>query len=249
MGFKRAFLGSIIFHGVLLALLMIQAGRSLKPKNNHAIEAHALFRTNEPDHSLLPRKKQEPVLVPKEKPEAPKSKDQKVEAKPSVKDQGLARDQVVKKEHPVVRKAAKVVKKERIPAHNYARELTSLSAAFAKELEEEGAQAQVEEQDDAQTSYFDQIYTLIKEAFILPPHINGPKGKDLYAVLRLFLASDGSLVKLDVESSSGDEHFDRAIADGTRRVNNFGRVPIGLQNVVRERGIVVTLCPFTCPER
>lgn len=128
---------------------------------------------------------------------------------------------------------------------DYTKALSTLSASFVKELAE-----MPEEEPEGEvmpdSSYFDQVYSLIKESFIVPPHLNGPSGQNLRAVIRIFLAFDGHLNKLLLINSSGDEHFDKAVTEGTKRVNNFGPVPVYLQDTLRDHGLLVELCPFKC---
>jgi hypothetical protein len=143
------------------------------------------------------------------------------------------------------KKPLKVIKKV-----DYARELALLSESFAQELAADNSDAKEEEQaqeDDG--TYFDQIYMLIKKSFVLPPHINGPSGHNLLAVLRLFLQADGTIASLVLEQSSGDEQFDKAIMEGTKRVHNFGAVPLTLQAALSRDGVLVEMCPFKCQQQ
>jgi hypothetical protein len=235
MGLTRALIASFILHAVLCILLLLGTDKIWQRSKPafFPIEAHMIIKKKDNNKNLLPKKIKAPI---------PKTDDEQYK-KP-------LENNVLEKLGNVV-KAAKtttnesVVKKDN---HNYTNTLATLSHSFANELTHDEV---VEPEGNIidNSSYFDQIYSLIKEAFVVPPHLDGPKGQNLKAILRIFLASDGSLNKLVLETSSGDEHFDKAVIDGTKRVINFGAVPILLQNVLHERGIVVELCPVKCHDR
>jgi hypothetical protein len=224
---KRALIASFMLHSVCFILLLFgrdwshtKSKQSLKP-----IEARLVIKNQHKNKQLLPKK----ITIPSPKPD-----DINQENAPALKQAGQ-------------KELTKKPLKQEKDSSQHLKKLSSLSQMFAKELAtEEVVEPEGEVADDS--SYFDQVYTLIKESFVVPSHLDGPKGESLQAVLRIFLASDGSLNKLDLETPSGDPHFDKAVVDGTKRVNNFGAVPIFLQNVLRERGIVVELCPVKCKD-
>jgi hypothetical protein len=244
MQFKRAIITSAVIHAIVLGFL--SAGLSfswMKPKKNlAAIEARLTFKGKARDKELLPRKKSRPVaqnvIPPKALEKAPEAKAATAPELPKV-----GKEVALPVDKPVV-KETKIAKAKK----DYASELKKLSQSFSEDLSNVKPEHEPEEFSEEDSNYFDQIYGLIKESFIVPPHVNGPAGHKLQAVIRLFLLNDGSLSKLDLEHSSGDEHFDRAVIDGAKRVNNFGKVPILLQNALSERGVVVELCPFKCSE-
>lgn len=239
MGLKKSLIISSILHVAIFAVLLsgIDWSWQSPTKNPYSIEARLIIKSKVRKKDLLPKKPKTPA--PTEANE--KASEQPAEKKPADQLAPVAKI-AARKEEP--KSKALSAKKD----HDYTKELSSLSRSFAKELADKAEVVPDSEEVVEDSSYFDQIYTLIKESFVVPPHVNGPQGNKLQAVLRIFLASDGSLFKLDMESSSGDEHFDKAVMDGTRRVNNFGAVPIFLQNALRERGLVVELCPFKCVE-
>lgn len=245
MLFRKAFITSVIVHA--LALGFLGAGFTfswLVPKQNLApLEAKVIFKGKPRDKELLPRKKS-PKIPTEER--AKKSPDKKEEMKvPLVSETPkVAHATVPVADKPVLKEAAKVVK----PKIDYTSELKKLSASFSEDLSKISKESAPEDFSSEDSTYFDQIYALIKESFILPPHLDGPQGHKLQAVIRLFLLDDGSLSKLDLERSSGDEHFDKAVLDGAQRVSNFGKVPILLQNALSEKGVMVELCPFKCME-
>lgn len=245
MLFKRALITSLIVHAI--ALVFLGAGYSfswLVPKHNLApLEAKVIFKGKPRDKELLPRKKSPKIPAPEQ---AQKSLDKKEEVKVPIVPEAPKMAQAVVRvaDKPVVKEATKVVKSK----VDYTSELKKLSASFSEDLSKITKESAPEELSSEDSTYFDQIYALIKESFILPPHIDGPQGHKLQAVIRLFLSDDGNLSKLDLERSSGDEHFDKAVLDGAKRVSNFGKVPLLLQNALSEKGVVVELCPFKCME-
>jgi TonB family protein len=226
---KRALIISVGFHAFCLVLISSGLSFKLKPKDI-SISASLVFKNKKKDKDLLPKKPKEA----QKKEQALKEP----EKKPEVKSQDLA------KALPAVPiKAEKLPTKEEKPAKkdNFADTLAALSRNFAKDIKDEALEA-----EDGDDDYFSQIYSLLKSSFVVPPHLNGPKGEKLQVVLRIYVAPNGSIKKLDLETSSGDDHFDKAVMDGARRVNNFGPVPIFLQDTLKERGLVVELCPFKC---
>ncbi len=221
---KRALIISLVFHALLIAVL--SSGFSFARKQEVAISARLVFKTKKKNKDLLPKK-------PKE------TKEQALKEKQEVKLEKNSQD-LAKSLAPLVKE--KAVKAEPKKTENYANTLAALSKSFAKDI----SASEEESEDEGGEDYFDQIYTLLKSSFVIPPHLNGPKGERLQVVVRIFVAKDGRINKLDLEKSSGDDHFDKAVMDGARRVNNFGPVPIVLQDTLRERGLVVELCPFKC---
>lgn len=231
MDLKKAIIISFAAHCTLLVVLSSNIDWSWRNRNVpvRALEAHVVVKKQKnKDH--LPKKikapkAQEPVV------------DKQVIDKPVV-------DAPIDDPKPLPHKIAP----KKTDKADYSKALASLSQTFAQEIQDIKPE---EPEGDVipDASYFDQVYSLIKQSFVVPPHINGPAGQNLSAVIRIFLAADGALNKLELESSSGDEHFDKAVLEGTKRVNNFGAVPIFLQDVLRDRGLVIELCPFTCKER
>lgn len=219
---NKAFLLSMVLHLGLILVLGARLNFSWPHKKEMpAVEAHLVFKAKVRDKELLPKKHAPNQAAAEKMIEKTVTLEQKVLA-------------------PIHAQSKKVAAK-----HNYSKELASLSKMFNQELHSKKTVELISEAP-VEHSYFDQIYTLIKESFIVPPHVNGPAGYKLQAVVRLFLLADGSLSDLKLEQSSGDEHFDKAVLEGTKRVANFGSVPILLQGLMRERGVVVELCPFTC---
>jgi len=242
MNWRRGLLASFLLHCAIFVLLFSGIDWSLRKAevNLKPIEAHLVVKKKQEKPELLPRKLKEPVAQPNDS--LPKE-DKKVDPP---KETAFPITPPLKSEPAKV--SAKKAENASKKSSKYVNKLSSLSQMFAKDLAaEEEVPLEGELVDDS--FYFDQVYTLIKESFVVPPHLQGPKGETLRAVLRIFLAADGGLLKLDLELPSGDEHFDKAVLDGTKRVNNFGAVPIFLQGSLRERGIVVELCPVKCQDR
>lgn len=162
------------------------------------------------------------------------------------------KDHLPKKKQPAVVPKLKKVKKVKVnkkpqPSKkyvDYSKELASLSDGFLADLKEDEVILNQEEPVD--NNYFSQVYALIKASFIVPSHINGIKGQKIKAQLRIFLHPDGQLKNVLLESSSGDEHFDKAIIHGAKRVHNFGLVPLSLRESLTRDGILVEMCPFRC---
>lgn len=236
---------SLVIHSALLALLLLTAEwspRKFSP-NLKPIEAHLIIKNKDRPKDLLPRKiKAKEPSLPEEKPKKETEDKQQApaEPKPILK----AKPDIVDDKKALVSKPNKKQEKKAVkPDAKYSQTLSSLSESFLKDLASQSEPAELMEEE---TSYYDQIYSLIKESFIVPPHVLGPSGNNLMVTIKIYLSSDGSLNKLDLLEASGDDHFDKAVMDGTRRVNNFGRVPIYLQNVLREHGVVVDLCPVKC---
>lgn len=262
MNLKRALFFSLVFHGIVFGVLL--SGVTIPwPKtvsNPIPIQARLVVKKQR-DKDLLPKKQnlvtplQEEGVKEEDKPKV-EEKPQEIPIKKEVADkekvaalkrlESAAPAPKIGKEK-VAAKDSKAPSSAKKPVKDFAKQLASITKSFAKDFEKEQQEVFTpdgEVADDA--TYFDQVYALIKGSFVVPPHIDGPAGHKLQTVVRIFLASDGTLTNLELESSSGDEHFDKAVIDGTRRINNFGAVPIFLQAALRERGIVVELCPFKC---
>lgn len=246
MNHKRAFLISLSFHVGLFALLLsgLDFSSFRQPKPPVFIEAHAIYKKIKQKENL-PRKPRAEALAEQKKP------DEKNKEKELSKNDKKSEQPAPKKPEEIADIGQKIVDKKKKPndlkPSDYSKALKALSSSFANDIASELPIEEPEGEVVADETYFDQIYRLIKDSFIVPPHINGPQGRDLQTVIKLFLASDGSILDITLVSSSGDDHFDKAVVEGTRRVD-FGLVPPTLQNMVRERGIVVELCPFTCKE-
>ncbi|USN51530.1 MAG: TonB C-terminal domain-containing protein [Myxococcales bacterium] len=239
---KKALIVSVIIHAIGLGFLGAGVNFSwfLHKKNQAPLEAKVIFKGKARDKELLPKKK---TVQPAQKVAPAKVVQKKTTAKTPVppKKTEIAQKKIKNLAKPVVKQAERVIEHKA----EYAEALKKLSASFNEDLSQ--LKDDVAPEDFVVDSdYFDQIYTLIKEAFIVPPHVNGPQGQKLQAIIRLYLQRDGSLFKLNLERSSGDEHFDKAVLDGAKRVNNFGEVPILLQNALSENGVVIELCPFKC---
>lgn len=230
----KAFGLSIVLHALLF--IVLQSGFSFvaRPQNKFkALEAKMMLKEKVRKPDLLPRKPQ--VATPK--PEIAKKPEKVVSEAPVL-------------ATPTPTPTPKALKPEAKPNKSrYADQLALLSKNFAAEINTQVKAEEVIPEWEDDGSYFDQIYSLIKKSFVVPPHLNGPQGHNLQAVLRLFLSSDGNLSRLNLEQSSGDEHFDKAVMEGTRRVNNFGAVPLMLQSSLSSQGVVVEMCPFKCAER
>lgn len=251
MNLTRAFTFSLVLHAILFGVLA--SGISIpwpKPEINPLPIQARLVVKKKRDENLLP--KREHLVLPEEKQTQEEVKP--VEPTPTPPEPEKKVAELKKLEQAPVPKigmekvaANDKAKPTQKPTKDFAKQLAAITKNFAKDVDTPKKELFDPDADAADSvSYFDQVYALIKESFVVPPHINGPEGQKLQAVVRIFLAADGTLTKLDLESSSGDEHFDKAVMDGTRRVNNFGAVPIFLQTALRERGIVVELCPFKC---
>lgn len=227
---KKYLILSVIAHGAIFAFLL--AGLPfMKPAPRHVpLEATLMFKKKaRPEHWL-----------PDKVPEAKKRTAETLE-QPAPKPQ-------------VAQEASVPVKKDKKTSDpkkkvDYRQELARLSKSFSEELDHAVDAKEVIEDFSADGSYFDQVYSLVKRSFVVPPHVNGPRGHSLQAVLRLFIAPKGNLLRLTLDRSSGDEHFDKAVLEGTQRVENFGAVPLMLQNVLSEDGIVIEMCPFKCANR
>jgi outer membrane biosynthesis protein TonB len=256
---RRPFIASFLCHLSLLVILLIDwsfLGLSSK-KSVVPLETKLVFSQKTRAPELLP-KKDKPQ--PKKTPEPVSAqKELKPEIKPEIKP----------KEEPVQEKKAllkaKAPEKKLVAANqttkaqkkssespqkqeNYLNELSRLTAELRNSVTDNDKDLEPDDADSREASYFDQIHALIKASFILPPHLDGQKGNKLRAVLRLFLHADGSIKKIEVEKASSDSDFDRAVLDGAHRVNNFGPVPILLQSSLRERGVIVELCPIKCAD-
>lgn len=227
---KKTLIMSLTVHMLLLALLIF--GLPLKPAKNHiALEARLMFKKKARAENLLPQKM--PQVA---------NKQEKIEEKTELKKAPVPKEETVAAKA----EAPKIAPKKKV---DYKKELARLSQTFSEELSHSVSAKEDYVEIEADGSYFDQIYSLIKRSFVVPPHVNGPQGRSLQAVLRLFLSPEGNLSKLVLEHSSGDEHFDKAVMDGTKRVANFGPVPIMLQTALSKDGVMVEMCPFKCLER
>lgn len=209
--------------------MLTSRGCMVMPKDTPRmpIQAHLVVKNKRKD--LLPKK-----------PRAPSENLGIHQKEPQV------QKQVEKEAKPLGTQQAKKTAKSN---DNYMKALSSLSQDFAKDIAaKEDTPADPVYEGDADDSYFDQIYSLIKASFVVPPHLNGPKGHNLKVSVRIFLAFNGDLIKVLVAAPSHDEQFDKAVIEGIKRVNSFGEVPIFLQSSLRNQGVLVDLCPFTCAD-
>lgn len=99
------------------------------------------------------------------------------------------------------------------------------------------------------SSYYDEIYTMIKRSFVVPPHLQGSTGNSLQNTIRLKIDQDGKILGLKLDKSSGDEHFDKAVMDGIYKVERFSIPPIYLRSNLKNIGILVDLCPNRCQKK
>lgn len=213
---------------MIFALLVF--GVPFKKAPRHMpLEARLMFKKKPRPENLLPEKMPAPKPAIKTPPEekAPTKAVAKEETRPLKANDKKAPTKII----------------------DYKKQLARLSKSFSEELNEAVSAKEEAIEIEADESYFDQIYSLIKRSFVVPPHVNNPRGRNLRAVLKLFLFPDGSLSRLLLEHSSGDESFDKAVMDGTRRVSNFGAVPILLQSALSKNGVLIEMCPFKCPEK
>jgi TonB-like protein len=224
---KKYLVASLILHLSLCYFLVFGLPYEKTAKEHVTLSAQLMFKKKARPENWLPEKL--PVL-PKKSIEEEKA--------PTKKPESTAL--------PIKNDNNKKVNKK---TADYMGELARLSKSFREELEHNVDAKEVIEEVEADGSYFDQVYSLIKRSFVVPPHVNGPRGRSLQAVLRLFISPNGDLFRVTLVRSSGDEHFDKAIMDGTKRVHNFGAVPLMLQNSLREDGVLVEMCPFKCSER
>lgn len=237
---------SILLHTALVAVLCSGFDFRMRPvKNIRAIHAKLMLKDKPRNPDLLPRK----VDVLPKKIEEPTPTPPMIPSKPSAVSEAPKIPKLEDKTTLSAKKAEPKATPKTKPKANtsYAQELARLSESFAAELAVNSKDSVADTDDDG--NYFDQIYLLVKKSFVVPAHINGPQGQNLQAVLRLFLSPDGNLSRLNLEQSSGDEHFDKAVMDGTKRVNNFGAVPLVLQRTLSENGVLVEMCPFKCREQ
>jgi len=243
MSAKRAFIISSMLHLFLLVGLSLGNDwwRSSPKKPHIALETNLLYHESKKKKDLLPKKN------PK------KSADKKDTVAPAVVEKELKSESIkpaakAKDVLPAIKEIKPEGKVAVARGKDFSKKLQQLSKDFAAQLKSQKPEKKAEEIEGLATddNYFQQVYSLIKESFVVPPHINGPQGKNLSAVLRIFLSQDGTLSRLSLEKSSGDVHFDKAVEEGTLRVHNFGRVPILLQDTLANRGVVVELCPFKC---
>jgi outer membrane biosynthesis protein TonB len=179
----------------------------------------------------LPRKAR-----PAKKTQAPKAPNKPLENKPNIKEK--------EPENPHLKPLEKIKPVDAKKLADTESLLKDLSDTFSNELD--AKEDVVEDESALDSTYFDTVYSLIKQSFVVPPHIDGPTGQKLQADLRLYIGRGGEILKMELERPSGDEHFDRAIMDGINRVNNFGPPPNELQANLSLRGIMVELCPFKC---
>lgn len=225
---KKYLLGSLVLHLALLALLVVGSPFKKASSPHIPLEAKLLFKKKARPENWLPDKIPEAKKKTESEAQAPKAQMEKVATMPLKKDA----------------KANEPKKKV-----DYLKELARLSKSFSEELDHNVDAKEVIDDFSADGNYFDQVYSLVKRSFVVPPHLNGPRGRSLQAVLRLYVAPNGNLLRLMLERPSGDEHFDKAVMEGTQRVQNFGAVPLMLQNALSEDGIIIEMCPFKCAER
>ena len=180
------------------------------------MEASLVFKNAKKSKDLLPKK---PILV----------KNNSLEKKIIVKE-------VAKKED---KKEEKLVKK-----NNFLDELEVLSKSYEEDLAKKPSSTP--EDESANATYFDEIYTLIKNSFSIPPHLDTPAALKLKSLLRLTINAQGDILNVALEKSSGDDYFDKTVLNGTKKVTNFGPPPINLQESLSSVGILIELCPKNC---
>lgn len=122
--------------------------------------------------------------------------------------------------------------------------LKNLSDTFSEEIltDEKGN----ENDDGGVDNYIDLVYSLVKQSFIVPSHLEGPLGQDLKANIRVQISPSGDVKSVKLEEPSKDQSFDMAVIEGIKRVNNFGPPPDALKDTLNRKGILIELCPVKC---
>lgn len=217
---KKSLLISVAGH--LLLLLAMIIGDLLPSKPPMMMTAEIVFKPGKPRPKDFLPTKPIPKAHSQAKPVLEKPKVPEAEKK------ALAEPILDKK--PVLDKNSEILK--------------NLSDSFSEELLSE--QKNAEEDEGGVESYLDLVYSLIKQSFIVPSHLEGPLGENLKAKIRLYITPMGEIRSVNIEKPSKDKTFDAAVMEGIKRVNNFGPPPDSLKGTLNKKGILIELCPVKC---
>lgn len=216
---KRAFLLSICFHLFLFCSLMKFQLFKQNPKKT--LMAQLVFKGDMAKKNQLPKKN---LNSSKNEPLL------------------LPISQKSKSSPPKKNPPKKEIKKN---SSDYNKLLKNLSSDFINDINSyKDSDNDIEKNGD----YFDQIYTLIKNSFVLPKSLEEKEKNNLNNIVKIFLKENGQLLNAILEKSSGNEIFDKLVIEGILRIKSFGQVPSSLITYFKEQGLSVKMCPYECQE-
>ncbi len=247
---RKTLIFSLMAHISLVVVGLLWSSLVAQPKKTQLLSAQLHFKKSDKKH--LPKKDRavreaavtEEKKVDEQKPASPAVVAVAQPKKPPEK------KEVEKKEAPSKTKKEEPKTAKKVPAAapkvDNLKKLAALTKGFLADVSDQKQEALSEDTSETDLTYFDQVYGLIKESFAIPPHLNRVSHLKLSATIRIFLTTNGDVAKIALEAPSGDEHFDNAVLDTAKRVSNYGRVPLMLQDAIKKNGITVEMCPFEC---
>ncbi len=96
--------------------------------------------------------------------------------------------------------------------------------------------------------YSHQVALLVQEAFEVPSILSSAQRKNLSVLAKLRIGSEGELLTVEVQKSSGVNFFDNSVIEGAKKVDSFGPPPIQLRSKFTKVGIIFKFCPIQCKE-
>ncbi len=103
-------------------------------------------------------------------------------------------------------------------------------------------------QGELAESYTQQVYERIKESYALPPMMMQDKYRQLMLWVRIYIAANGSLIRVKIEKSSGVAIFDNTVVVGAKSIKDFGPPPLLSRDVYARQGLLLVYCPVECPK-
>lgn len=106
----------------------------------------------------------------------------------------------------------------------------------------EGSASGTEARGNLAQNYYGQLHDRIKAFFTVPTIINEAERRTLRAVLTIYVAADGVILRHEVNKGSGNEAFDSALESAIQRASPLPAPPAFLQETLRD-GIDLRFTP------
>lgn len=229
--FNKAFKVSIIFHGMLLAVILLAPlfGRCSKPKKKEQVMmVEMVAPAAPPSPAPAPPPKPEP---PKPKPPEPKPPEPKPEPRPEPPKPKLKKaDEIKVQTNRVVRRPDTVTPppapvKTLTPEEIAARLRENLPTSSAAPAPAGGTPSEL-------GAYYARIQRILYQAWQQPPGVSG-----LSVQVKLRIQKSGMIINRELTSRSGSAAMDDSVMSGLRSVTSLPALP----DSVRDAFIDVTI--------
>ena len=94
---------------------------------------------------------------------------------------------------------------------------------------------------DLAESYVARVAEIIRQHYVLPTTLRGKK--NLVALISLRISSNGSVIAVKINSSSGNVMFDRGVTLAINRITSFGPPPLPLRKRYAIEGFLFEFTP------